>query len=309
MTAVLRYVLRGLGHLTWLRFGVRDRVIRYFHHPDTCAAESFRVDFFGASYEGNFNTFLDWNVYYYGAYAREELRLIEDFLATRTNAVLMDVGANIGHHTLFAARHAQQVLAFEPFELVSNKLVSKVRDNGLSNVKLFAFALGDKNEMLEYGKPTSHNTGTGSFMNGARGQEATLLPIRIGDDALEERGITQVDFIKIDTEGFEPMVLRGLRNTLERCRPIVFFEWTQIQRTGAVAAESQLFPTGYRFFEFVSDTVKLAFFRQLSYRLVPLDSGASWPDGNLLAIDGKEVSRLAMSNPRSNAARQLNRLT
>lgn len=304
---MLRRWLRSIGHAQWLRFGVRDRVIRYFHHPDSCASESFEVDFFGARYEGNFDTFLDWNVYYYGAYAREELRLIADFLDQKTNSVFLDVGANIGHHTLFAAQHAQQVLAFEPFDQVANKLVSKVKINKITNVKLFSFALGEKNEMLEYVKPSSHNTGTGSFSDGAPGQAVARLPIRIGDEVLVEIGVDQVHFIKIDTEGFEPMVLRGLRRTLERCRPIVFFEWTQVQRAGATAGEAHLFPRGYRFYEFVSDTVRLSLFRQLSYHLVPIETNAEWPDGNLLAITDEEVSRLMMIKPALKAALQLNR--
>ena len=116
---LIQKTLRLLGHCHWLRFGVRDRIIRLMHNPDTAASKEFDVPFFGAKYHGNFDCYLDWLVYYYGAYGQEELRLIGDVLRTLKEPVFMDVGANIGNHTLFAAKFSKLVLAFEPFEDVA----------------------------------------------------------------------------------------------------------------------------------------------------------------------------------------------
>ena len=65
--------MRLLGHQNWLRFGIRDRIIRYFVNPDTINSWEYETDFFGLSYKGNLNTFLDWFVYFYGAYEKEVL--------------------------------------------------------------------------------------------------------------------------------------------------------------------------------------------------------------------------------------------
>jgi FkbM family methyltransferase len=78
--------------------------------------------------------------------------------------------------------------------------------------------------LASYVKPNSHNTGTGSFANSGNEGETLSLPIRVGDEVLADQNIKNIHFIKIDTEGFEPFVLRGLKNTLELCRPLVFFE-------------------------------------------------------------------------------------
>jgi hypothetical protein len=118
-------MLRTAGQAEWLRFGVRDRIIRFFHNPDTCSPESFIAPFFGAKYAGNFDTFIDWSVYYYGAYAKEELRLFDDFLRTMEQPVVLDVGANIGHHTLFAAMHSKEVFHLSLLQTLRKNLSKK----------------------------------------------------------------------------------------------------------------------------------------------------------------------------------------
>jgi FkbM family methyltransferase len=300
----LRRALRFLGHQHYLRFGVRDRVVRYFDDPDKTRSEEFTVPFDRGMYRGNFDTFIDWSVYYYSAYSREELRLIADVLLTLDSPVFVDVGANVGHHTLFAALHSRLVLAFEPFEAVAWRLTQKITENHLSNVRLFNFALGDHTGLSVYTPPNGHNTGTGSFVGSSESAGPALqLPIRRGDDVLVEMGIEKVDFIKIDTEGYEPFVLAGLRQTLTRSRPIIFFEWSENQRQLSDGIASSLFPERYRFYQFVSDTVVCVFFRRPAYRLELLTR--RWPDGYLLAVPEEYVRRVKAELPSSTAARCL----
>ncbi|MBN8704521.1 MAG: FkbM family methyltransferase [Bacteroidetes bacterium] len=300
---ILRKLLRLLGHLSWLRFGVRDRVIRFFHNPDKSQSEFFSVPFFGSIYRGNFNTFIDWSVYYYGAYAYEELRLFEDFLSTFENPTVVDVGANVGHHTLFAAMKSGKVICFEPFQDVADRLEQKITDNALSNVYLFKVALGDKNELALYLKPTGQNTGTGSFSSVNPKGDTLTLPVRVGDEILAENNISSVHFIKIDTEGFEPFVLSGLRNTIERNRPLVFFEWTQEEKKNSRDNFTELFPVNYNFFNFISDTPTFVFFRKPAYKLEKLNG--KWPDGNLFAVPDEFIQKLKNTNPMCSAGKQI----
>lgn len=301
--AVIRKYLRMLGHLDWLRFGVRYRIIQLLHDPYTCESEEFTVPFFGGVYTGNFDTFIDWHVFYYGAYAKEELQLIDDVLRTIKAPIVLDIGANVGHHTLFLSMLSKQVISFEPFLDVVKKLEQKISDNKLSNVLLFKCALGDKNEIGIYTKPKGHNTGMGSFIPFEPSDDTLPLSIRVGDEILSENGINDVHFIKIDTEGFEPFVLNGLRKTILCCRPLVFFEWTQEERKSTRDNFRDLFPEQYGFFSFVSDTVVFTFFRKLTYSLVLLSD--HWPDGNLLAVPNEYIETLIADHPSSNVTRQL----
>jgi FkbM family methyltransferase len=291
---VAQTLLRWLGHQEWLRFGVRNRLIRWAHDPTTATPREFVVPFFGSTYRGAFDCFIDWNVYYYGAYAREELRLFEDVLGTLQEPVVLDVGANVGHHTLFAATRAARVLAFEPFNDVSVRLKRKLVDNALTNVTLIECALGDKEQSAAYVKPAGNNTGTGTFMASANAGPTLSLPVRLGDAVLAEHDVGRVDFIKIDTEGYEPFVLRGLSKTLARHRPVVFFEWTPSLSVRGDKQGADLFPDDYRFYQFVDDTVRFFLLREPTYRLVELTD--RWPAGNLLALPRQYVERVSLQS-------------
>ena len=303
-------ILRALGHQEHLRFGLRDRIIRFFHHPDTAKSEKFTVPFFGLTYPGNFETFLDWSVFYYGAYAREELRLILEVLETISEPVVFDVGANIGHHALFLARHSKQVFAFEPFAGVSQKLVEKIDVNQLGNIELCPFGLGASHSVESYFPPENANTGTGSFLANleSNASAALRLEIKTGDDFVQERGLTRLDFIKMDIEGFEPFALSGLRQTLTKFRPVVFFEWSQNAEKPATSETAHtLFPPDYAFYLFVPDTVRWKFFRQPTYRLQPLHN--RWLEmstyGNVLALPREYIERVNALTPLPQIASRL----
>lgn len=297
---MIRPLLRVLGHQQYLRFGVRDRVIRHFHNPDTSVTEEFTVPFFGASYRGNFNTFIDWSVFYYGAYSREELLLMADVLELFDKPVVFDVGANVGHHTLFAALRCGLVYSFEPFPAVSRSIEGKIADNKLTNVRLCPFGLGTENTSAPYLPPKGTNTGTGSFTAANSSSEALHLRIRKADDFVTEEGIEKIHFVKIDTEGYEPQVLTGLRETLAKQRPVVFFEWTQNERSGETPTGPALFPRDYAFFQFVPDTVVMGIFRQ-GYSLPRITN--VWQDGNILAVPNEYIARARADHRSSNIAR------
>ena len=298
-----RSFLRLFGHLNFIRFGVRDRILRYLHDQDTAASESFEVNFYGHAYPGNFNNFIDWSVFYYGAYAREELSLIAHLLEPIAKPVVFDIGANVGHHSLFAATVASTVHSFEPFAKVADKLKEKVARNCLANITLHEIALGETSESKPFNPPSGNNPGTGSFL-GADPQVNSLdLRIERGDQYLNERSIDHVDLIKMDIEGFEIFALKGLRETLQRSRPLCFFEWSQEHREDSMENGVQLFPRDYLFFSFSSERPVLWFFNASKYKLTKLNG--AWADGNLLAVPKEYAERVHALNPSPTIARRL----
>ncbi|WP_417526082.1 FkbM family methyltransferase [Marinovum sp.] len=135
--------------------------------------------------------------------------------------VFVDIGANVGNHTLFAALFlgASRVIPFEPnpkaFELlVSNVLVNGLRDIvdlsrlgvGVSDAEAGGFAMQDRDRNLG-----------GARMLEGQGE----LAVHRGDALLED---VTPDFIKIDVEGMELQVLAGLSGVLERARPVMMVE-------------------------------------------------------------------------------------
>ena len=222
--------LRWVGHLDWLRG--RDRILRAFSDPDRQSSFPFEVeDSFGHSYSGNLNNFIDWMTFYYGSFAREELRL----LAALAKAIraqgkpvnFFDVGANIGNHTVFTAHCADHVYAFEPFALVRDELERKVSHAKLHNVSVFPVALGEANESLPYHPPTGANQGTGSLVDTSEHQddgETIMVDVVRGDDFFAGNHLPPISLLKMDVEGFEVQALRGMRETLLRDRPPILME-------------------------------------------------------------------------------------
>lgn len=289
---VSKQLLRVLGRQKWIRFGIRDRIIRMFDNIDTREKELFTVPFFGKEYPGNLAVYIDWSTYYYGAYTGEELDFMRDALNGVAEPVLMDVGANVGHHTLFASTIAKEVHAFEPFPEVASQIHEKIRVNLLTNVHIHEVGLGEANETLPYSVPLSDkNTGTGSFVAGKKGRLNTLdLPIVIGDEYLESLHLSKLDFIKMDIEGYEPQAIRGLRKTLYKYRPIVFFEWTS-NELGAFVEVKTLFPDGYTIYDFNANQPLFGLFNRQGYTLTK--NMTSLHDGNKIALPDEDIGKFA----------------
>ena len=99
--------LRWFGRQTWIPRG-RDRILRMALSPETCQPYSFEVDFFGLRYRGDLSQYIDWLVFMYGSYAYWELNLLEaiseELRKAQSTVNFFDVGANVGHHTLFMGR-------------------------------------------------------------------------------------------------------------------------------------------------------------------------------------------------------------
>jgi FkbM family methyltransferase len=222
-------ILQRIGRQDWLRG--RDRILRAFVHPDYQKPLAFETDFFGHSYTGNMTNFIDWTVFYYGAFNVHELRLLAKIaraLRQQGKPVnFFDVGANIGHHTLFMSSHADRVFSFEPFFVVRNEMERKLAHAGVSNVTVFPVALGDQNQSAAFSPPTGANQGTGTLgeilPDNASSDKISVEVIR-GDDFLAANHLPPISLLKMDVEGFEEKALEGLRETLWRDRPPIFME-------------------------------------------------------------------------------------
>lgn len=278
----MKTLLQLFGRLDWIRFGVRNRVIYFFNHPDRARSRPFECDFFGARYQGDLNNFIDWHVFHYGAYCPEELACMGDFLATADRPVVVDVGANIGHHTLFASTRAAKVHAFEPYRPVLEKLERKLRLNRIEHVVVHPVGLADLNDSLPYAPPSTTNTGTGTFVGADDAEGRPRLELRRADDYFPAAGIDRIDFLKMDVEGFEVSALRGMTATLAERRPVCFLEWTRSARRDGPANGVGLFPARYTFHRFVTSAPLLGVFKRHGYRLHPL--GEDWPDCELVAV-------------------------
>ena len=146
--------------------------------------------------------------------------------------VYVDVGANIGNHALYFGKleNCTKIIAFEPNPHALRILKINILLNNLDQkIELHELALGAKS-MVETITFSAGNLGRTLIVQGSQtsaGPDRAQVQVKKGDDILKG---AEVDFIKIDVEGFEMQVLKGLEKTIKRCRPTLFVEvWQENQ--------------------------------------------------------------------------------
>ena len=213
----------------------------------------FVVDIDGFKYEGVTGNFIDNQIFIYGAYEKPNLFLLRDLMRSvfAGQGTFIDIGANTGQHSMMISRYSKEVHAFEPWEPILKRFRQMVERNGIKNIAIHAYGLGDENSKKPFFKPAESNLGTGSFVEGFQPENSPEgeLEIKKGDDAFAKEHITAVSVIKMDIEGYEKLALLGLRQTLKRHRPILMFELTTNQKS-PVSIKSKdeltaLFPENY----------------------------------------------------------------
>ena len=239
---------------TWRKFLYRQ-LRRNGKTPDY----AFSKDFYGLKYKGNLNNNIDANVFFYGAFEKPLLFFLRDTLnalITETpKAIFMDIGANIGHHSIFLSKFASQVLAFEPYPKVNMQFKQQIAHNNISNIQIFEIGLSDRRETLNYYAPTGNNEGIGSFDESSIGKGNTSygkLELQEGDQVMASDSWKNIKLIKIDVEGFEKKVIKGLTRTIEEERPVIVCEITYGQQLSFVSIEelSSYLPKNYEILTF-----------------------------------------------------------
>ena len=279
-------LLRIIAGLHLLRLGLRMRFLRLLANPATMPHQRLERRFFGLRYQGWLDNYIDWSVYFLGAYEREDLLFLHEYLRDRPRRVCLDVGANTGHHSLFFATLFHEVHAFEPYAPVIEVLRERVRMNDLADrVQIHPFGLGARDETLFFHAPESANTGTGWFgrVRDAKVKHISELPVRRGDEVLSGLGTGPVDFIKLDVEGHEVAALEGLRQTLAAHRPVIWLEWNYPGDEPMRTRLLHCLPPGYVVHTVTTNQPVLGLFNRPSGRLQAADYGHY---GNLLLVPG-----------------------
>jgi FkbM family methyltransferase len=161
-------------------------------------------------------------IYYLGGiWQAEETHLIEQ--SVRECDICFDIGANVGYYTLLLGSVARRGMtySFEPVPLNFHLLRSSILINGISNIIVEGCAVAEqKGERLF---AVAKDTGFSSFVNTDRGPIATEARVVVTtiDDYCREQKIPKIDFLKVDVEGAESLVIAGAREILrdKRRRP------------------------------------------------------------------------------------------
>jgi len=137
---------------------------------------------------------------------------------------VVDIGANIGYFTALCATivgKSGRVIAVEPNSENCRLILKTIEINRLHNVELLPVAFAENNSWSYF---VNHLGSNGSLaapeagdIIGGWGQ---IVPLLRGDDLISG----SIDVIKLDVEGAEARVVRGMADIIERCRPIIVTE-------------------------------------------------------------------------------------
>ncbi len=220
----------------------------------------------GISYELDLREVIDSQMFYADSREPDTSRTLE--LLCHNGGVVIDIGANIGSHTLAMANlvgEAGQTYAFEPVPWAINKLKRNLELNNFKNIQIEQIALSDENHVgleMEFRASFKIQAGQGVDKNGKINQdwwqqcERVVTKMQTLDAYVKEKGLTRIDLIKLDVDGFEGKVIRGALNTLKEYKPFLIIEiapaWIAMRGDSVVEIVNQLMEIGYRCFSEVT---------------------------------------------------------
>lgn len=135
--------------------------------------------------------------------------------AARNNGLILDVGANIGNHTLFWAASGFAVVAFEPDKRLTSCLEASALLNEMRGVSVHSVAVSSETGVCGLQMVTPNNTAM---------QYAVVGGGDIPVVRLDDMGFSGVGTLKIDVEGMDLEVLKGATNILQSDMPNIYVE-------------------------------------------------------------------------------------
>lgn len=221
-------------------------------------------------------------IYYQGTSEPETIKLILDYL--KPGMVFWDIGAHIGEFTILAARAVGEngrVHAFEPNPEIFEIMKKNVRMNNLENVILNPVAVTDQEGDLEmelYEEPSLSRLRSHSH----KPMDELRKIIKVETVSLDSysENYRNPDVIKIDVEGAELNVLRGMKRILQETAdetPKVFFEFNPINYSNYGHDRSKLLSFMKEF--------GFSIYKYQDYHLEPANpQSLETTEGNLVAL-------------------------
>jgi FkbM family methyltransferase len=152
-----------------------------------------------------------------------------------SNKVVYDIGANFGAFTLYFLKNSGErgrVVAFEPIKKNCDDILENVRINKLDMNKLTVIPMGlgsnRRKETLTFDpmntSRASFDAAIGGQIKAVKGSTQEEIEVDSLDNVIVRYSLPNPDFVKIDVEGFESEVLRGMTYLIKSARPQLLIE-------------------------------------------------------------------------------------
>lgn len=160
----------------------------------------------------------------YGEFSESEVQVFRDML--KPGDAVLDIGANIGCHTVAIARIVGKsgvIFAYEPERNNFNTLAGNVSINNLQNIYCFQKAIGSKGGSIavpELDLDRTVNFGGLSLCEDYSSGVSYPVPLI----TLDECNFLKLRMIKMDIEGMEKLALQGAKKTIKNLNPLLYVE-------------------------------------------------------------------------------------
>jgi FkbM family methyltransferase len=189
---------------------------------------NFRIAEQGIRIESSMRDYIGKSLYLYGVWEIHETRFMQQVL--RPGDTFIDVGANVGYHTLIASRLVGDqgtVLSLEPAEATRAMLLRNLAINGTANVVVEAAAVTDFEGVITLFEPKSKDLHVlSSTIPSAQLSDArTEVTATTLDSCVTQHRLADPTMVKVDVEGAELAVFRGADRMLASdTAPVLMFE-------------------------------------------------------------------------------------
>jgi FkbM family methyltransferase len=164
-------------------------------------------------------------LFWYGYYEKEVGALLKEIV--RPDDVFLDLGANIGYFSLLIASNSSSVriISFEPVKDLFQDMNDNISLNNIRNISTINATVGEMNVEKELFVSASDNSGMSSFHQPENysGKKERVKVVAI-DDWFKTSGLSKIDIIKLDIEGSELAALKGMKEVLQKQRPVLIVE-------------------------------------------------------------------------------------
>lgn len=226
---------------------------------------------------------------YMDHYETEHNYLIKRLLETKSGAFI-DVGANVGQTLLklLSIDSSRTYIGFEPQVSSALNIDRFIKDNMLQKHTILPIGLSDQTGIVQFGVRFADDTAASSNLD-FRPPETykyfSNIPVFDGDSAITQMNMDEISIIKIDVEGAEYAVLKGLQKTISTCEPYVIFECLpEILRSTYERLSDDVIALRNKAYADIYD-----YFRSLNYSIYRINDEFSITPAEELVADTTEV--------------------
>jgi len=157
--------------------------------------------------------------------------------------VVLEGGCHIGTHSIKLGKLCKKLYCFEPLPTSYDLLIKNVQENNLTNVKTFKNALSDNATKVFFNWVLPFNPGASGLHDNPMGNiNSTPTDIQVETLTIDSLNLSELDFIKLDVEGYELKALKGGIETIKKFKPIITLEcWENHQGYSSLTHTQTIF--------------------------------------------------------------------